>query len=351
MSRTPNYAFLIVAGLAVSATPVRAQAVISVRSGVVHYFEGAVTLNGRPLEAHLGRFPEMSDGAELRTGQAGKAEILLTPGVFLRVGENSGIRMVASALSNTRVELLAGAAVVDSREKEGGAPVTLMYKVWGIRQPEKGVYRVDADPPRVQVTEGEAEASNIDSAPVKVTQGMELPLTDLSATERPASDTHDALNDWEKGRSEAISADNAIAANIQDPASMPGMDLGTDGFTYFPMLPFPSTGTSIGPVYGSAYGYAGVAAPLLQPGFFAVYLPGYTRRPIGLPLPSAGLSGLGLTGFHRGIYNPTYNPTLPYTPPRIGGVGMPLQHAPLTHPRPATVAPHPAGAHPAMHHR
>lgn len=341
MSRHPNYAILILAGLAVSGTPARAQAVISVRSGVIHYFEGAVTLDGQPLVAHLGKFPTMSDGAELRTSNGGKAEVLLTPGVFLRMGENSGVRMVASAFSDTRLELMSGAVIVDSREKGDNSAVSLIYKVWSIRQPAKGVYRVDADPARVRVTEGEAQASANGGNALKIERGMELSLTNPTAGEQTASDEHDGLNDWQQGRSEAISADNAIAANIQDPASMQGVDLGMDGFTYFPMLPFPSTGTSIGPVYSPTYGYAGVAVPLLQPGFFAIYLPGYTRRPLGLPLPTGGLSGLGLGGLHRTIYG-TSNP---YIPPRVGvgTVGGPLQHAPLTHPGPA--AAHPAGVH------
>lgn len=354
MSRTP-VAILVVAGFAFSTVTARAQAVVSVRSGVVHYIDGAVSLNGQPLESHLGKFPSIPDGGELRTGQAGKAEVLLTPGVFLRMGQNSGIRLLASALSGTRVELLSGAAIVDSREKGDAAPVTLIYRDWMIRQLDKGVYRVDADPPRIQAMEGEAQVL-AGGPPVKVAQGMELPLKHAQVAAQPASDAHDALNDWEQGRAEAISADNAIAANIEDPASMPGVDLGLDGFTYFPLLPFPSTATSIGPVYGGAgYGYAGVSAPVLQPGFFAIYLPGYTRRPLGLPV-GVGISGLGLSGLHR----PVHGPYLPYTPPgtRVGvgvpvgiGAGGALPHAPLSHPTVAAPA-HPAGVgvH-AIHHR
>ncbi len=47
----------------------------------------------------------------LRTGQ-GRAEVLLTPGVFLRVGENSAIRMLDNRLLSTRVEIVSGNAIV-----------------------------------------------------------------------------------------------------------------------------------------------------------------------------------------------------------------------------------------------
>src|SRR5271163_2603282 len=101
----PRTLFLTV--LAVSAS---GQAVISTHSGVVHYFEGAVYLNDQPLEPRLGRFLSMPEGAELRT-EEGRAEVLLTPGVFLRIDRNSAIRMVSSSLADSRVELLSGSAM------------------------------------------------------------------------------------------------------------------------------------------------------------------------------------------------------------------------------------------------
>jgi len=65
--------------------PARGQAVISTRSGLVHFFEGSVYVAGQPLEARLGKFASIPEGGELRTEQ-GRAEVLLTPGVFLRIG-------------------------------------------------------------------------------------------------------------------------------------------------------------------------------------------------------------------------------------------------------------------------
>ena len=65
--------------------------------------------------------------------------MLLTPGVFVRIGEWSTIRMIANQLSDTRVELLAGSAVVDSAEPSSGTSVTLIYKNWSVRFLEQGV--------------------------------------------------------------------------------------------------------------------------------------------------------------------------------------------------------------------
>ena len=83
--------------------------------------------------------------------------MLLTPGVFLRMGEHSAIRMVANDLADTQVELQAGSAIVDSAEPNPGTSVTLFYKDWSVHFLQKGVYRIDSNPPRLWVREGEAE--------------------------------------------------------------------------------------------------------------------------------------------------------------------------------------------------
>ena len=86
-------AFAILASFSFLALPAVSQSVISTHSGVIHFFEGAVYIGDQPLESHPGRFPSMPQGAELRTAE-GRAEVLLTPGVFIRVGARSTIRMV-----------------------------------------------------------------------------------------------------------------------------------------------------------------------------------------------------------------------------------------------------------------
>src|SRR2546429_3861810 len=48
-------------------------------------------------------FPDVKENWQLRT-EEGRAEVLLTPGVFLRVSENSAIRMIANRLIDTRVD-------------------------------------------------------------------------------------------------------------------------------------------------------------------------------------------------------------------------------------------------------
>ena len=62
-----------------------AQQVISAQSGTVHYIEGMVYAGGQLVDRKFGQFPALKAGEELET-KDGRAEVLLTPGAFLRVG-------------------------------------------------------------------------------------------------------------------------------------------------------------------------------------------------------------------------------------------------------------------------
>jgi hypothetical protein len=335
MSYSRSCAFSTLAAVISLALPANAQSVISTHSGVIHFFDGAVYLDNQPLESHPGRFPSVPRGAELRTAE-GRAEVLLTPAVFLRIGEMSSVRMVANELSDTRVELLAGSAIVDSAEPGAGTSVTLIYKDWSVHFPQKGVYRIDSEPsPRLSVLRGKAEVSTgAGGEPMGVEQGMYVPFAAVLVPERSIDQPRDALSNWADGRQQSIFADNAIAAGIQDPASMDTSIPGLDGFTYFPMLGLAPIGSGLSSLYSPLGPY--------QPGFNSIYMPGYAYRPLFL-------------GYMPGGFRTTL-----HSPPRIGFSPSPLPRSPLPSapsprpplPRPAPVRPiTPVGVHVGGVHR
>jgi FecR protein len=315
-------AFWALAAVTLLTRPCVAQSVISTHSGVVHYFEGAVYLGDQPLQSHPGKFPAMTKGAELRTEQ-GRAEVLLTPGVFVRIGERSAIRMVDNDLSHTRVELLTGSAIVNSAEPTSATPVTLSYRDWSVRVLEQGVYRLDSDPPHLWVPQGSAEVSaGAQGSSLLVETGMDLPFAAVLVPEQTVTQPRDALSAWAEGRQQSISADNAIAANIQDPAAIDGAGPVSGGFTYFPMLGLPPMGTDLSSAYNSL-GWS-------QPGFNSLYLPGYTFLPLLLGLRSGGLLSSGFPP-NRLPLHPRPTPILPVYP----------------HPNPIRPYPTPTAARPA----
>jgi len=296
----PVYAFFALATLA------NAQSVISTRSGVIHFFEGDVYLGDQLLEARLGRFPTLPEGAELRTGE-GRAEVLLTPGVFLRMDAQSDIRMVSTDLADTQVELLAGSVMVESGPPNPETSVTLIYQNWGIHLLRQGVYRIGADPAQLWVRQGGVEVFAGDSSqPVSVNSGMSLPLADTLAPQPSTGEPGDTLRDWEAGRSESISADNAITAQIDEDPSMRAP--GADDFINFPLLGVVSPVAMVDS--SGLYGNPAVcAAGMCQPGFNSIYLPGYTYRPLilslvgrGFPVYTSGPRTFGgVTGIGTGV--------------------------------------------------
>ncbi len=326
MSHDRSGAFLTLAAVIALAFPAGAQSVISTHSGVIHFFEGAVYLGDQPLQAHLGRFPTMPQGAELRTAE-GRADVLLTPGVFLRIDQRSAIRMISNDLADTRVELLAGSAMVDSGEPSPETSVTLTYKDWSVHFLQKGAYRIDSNPPRLWVRQGQAEIlAGAGGQPVLVAEGMSLPLTSVLGPERASVPSGDPLNDWDHGRNESISADNAITAEIDDDPAAHATYL--DEFTYFPLIGVPSLGLGSSGLYSSFATY--------QPGFNSIYLPGYTYRPF--ILVQHGLTGRALVSYAPPPYRPvTISPLGSgfVSVPRTAG-GVPIQI-----PRPSTITPHP----------
>jgi hypothetical protein len=266
-----SLALWTVAVVAVLTLPADGQSVISARSGIVHFFEGAVYLDNQPLESRPGKFSSVPQGAALHTAE-GRAEVLLTPSVFLRMGESSTIRILSNELSNTRVELLAGSAVVDAAEPVSGQSVTLIYKDWSIHFLEEGVYRIDSNPARLWVFQGKAQVSAVgNEVPLTVGQGRDVPFAPVLVPEGFIDPPRDALSSWAEGRQQSIAADNAIAANIQDPASMSASDYGFDSFTYFPTLGL----VAPQPGFASSYNFFG----FYQPGFNSIYLPGYSSLP------------------------------------------------------------------------
>jgi hypothetical protein len=183
---------------------ISAQSVISTHSGLIHYSEGLVFIDDRPLAPSYGRFSEISENSVLRTEQ-GRAEVLLTPNTFLRIGENSAVRMISSDLSDTQVEFLKGSAILQSNDIPlPDNSVTLIYKGCDIRLPKQGLYRVDSEPPRLKMYNGDSEVS-FDGKTVVVSERNLFSFPDAVVSERFARET-DALDRWADKRSRATSA-------------------------------------------------------------------------------------------------------------------------------------------------
>jgi hypothetical protein len=216
-----------------------AQSVISTHSGVLHVSEGAVFADDQAVNQKYGTFPDLKQNSVLRTEQ-GRAEILLTPGVFLRVGENSAVKMVDNRLSDTRVEILKGTAVVECDDPMKVNSITMLVGDYQVHVRKSSVMEFVSSPAELKVIHGEAEVELNGQISV-VHAGKALPFTQALAQEKfDAKADSDDLTRWSEERSQAVSVANVSAAKslMDSGGMMPGM-MGT-GLYSNGMMPYGS---------------------------------------------------------------------------------------------------------------
>ncbi len=206
--KTTGVVVLVLAAL--TGLPAFAQSVISAQSGLVHYTEGQVFLGDSAVQSKAGQFPQMKGQNVLRT-EEGRAEVLLNPGAFLRIGENTSIRMVSGQITNARLELLSGSVVVEIVEPLNGSAVTIDYRDAAVSIVKRGIYRLDSNPAALRVSDGEALVLAGDRQ-IVVKKGSMLPFDGTWATRKFDRDETDALDRWSGRRAEYMAMANVSAA-------------------------------------------------------------------------------------------------------------------------------------------
>jgi len=216
-------AALCIALLAALVLPASAQPVISAKSGLLSYVEGQVLLNDQPVEFSTTRFADVKENSIVKTGD-GRAEVLLTPGVTLRMGENSSLRMIANRLVDTRVELLSGSAVVEADMIAKDTNVTVVVGQGSVELPKAGLYRFDAAPAQLKVFKGDADVE-VAGQTKGVSGGHMLSLvTETAAIEKFDTEDTDDLDRWSHRRGSYLAAANMSAARtLVSTGGMPSM--------------------------------------------------------------------------------------------------------------------------------
>jgi len=124
--------------------------------GTINYVEGKVAINGQPLGTKQAGDAAL-EADQLLTTEQGKAEVLLSPGAFLRVGSNSEIRMISPGLADPKVEILRGEAMVEVDNKPKSARLAVLERGYDTTLLKEGLYKFDADEGKVSVIDGKAE--------------------------------------------------------------------------------------------------------------------------------------------------------------------------------------------------
>ncbi len=83
--------------------------------GTINYIEGRVRIGTEMLNSQSVGKVALQAGQTLET-ENGRVEVLLTPGVFLRLGHDTSVTMVSPSLINTKVKVVSGEATVEVDE-------------------------------------------------------------------------------------------------------------------------------------------------------------------------------------------------------------------------------------------
>jgi hypothetical protein len=115
---------------------------------------GEAWIGSQPLNEKSAGSAALSEGQLLRTGN-GAVEIILAPGVFLRVGRESSLRMTSLNPINLGVEVRQGHAIIEVGERRKANAIRVLEHDATAQLLKKGLYEFDAELRQFLVFKGE----------------------------------------------------------------------------------------------------------------------------------------------------------------------------------------------------
>ncbi len=180
--------------------------------GTVNYVEGQVTLGGRTLTEQSVGSARLTPGETLAT-QNGRAEVLLTPGVMLRVDSNSAVLLDSTGLPDTVVAIQHGRAMVEADQVLSANHIVINEAPASVQIVTHGLYDFAAMQGTVRVFDGRAEVTVAGKAhTLQKGHQFDLNAPKLKARGFDKKTEQDAFYRWSSLRSAYLAEANADAA-------------------------------------------------------------------------------------------------------------------------------------------
>jgi hypothetical protein len=189
--------------------------------GTLNYVEGSVSIGSQAVTSQQVGSAQLEEGQSL-TSQHGKAEILLTPGVFVRLGDDSTLQMISSSLTNTQVQLDRGHAIVEVDQIYPQNDLRVIADGQTIQLLKTGLYDFDLNgQPMLRVFDGKATVALSDNRQIEVKGDHELSLAAPAGSAKIKTQkfdkkdyAQDDLYRWSSLRSAYVAEANVNAAAI-----------------------------------------------------------------------------------------------------------------------------------------
>lgn len=178
---------------------------------------GVNAVNGRVMVARVGQTPQLlsnqddlGSGDVVTTGAASQAEVLLNPGSYLRVAENTEFVMVDNSLDNLLVKLVKGSVIVEATGMDGlelRINITTDRERLTIVRP--GIYRINAQPATTELLVRKGRVAFGTDPKDIVKGGKKLTFAGGSPlTAKLTKQDKDEFDNWSKVRGETLARAN-----------------------------------------------------------------------------------------------------------------------------------------------
>ncbi|MFN7928372.1 MAG: FecR family protein [Blastocatellia bacterium] len=151
-----SFALLLIASVA------QAQYLVSSKAGFVNRVEGKVHLHGQgsaPDDMHAASMAsQMKEGNQISTDANSHAELLLTPGSYLRLNEKTTVEAVRTSLEGSRFDIVQGSVIVEIGEIDKKSAIEIGTPRGVVTMNRAGIYRIDVVGKDVAVSVRKGEA-------------------------------------------------------------------------------------------------------------------------------------------------------------------------------------------------
>jgi hypothetical protein len=217
----------------------REKFVVSAKAGGVNAVTGGASMRHRNTEwLQLTIKEDLEAGDVVKTGVDGRVEMLLNPGSYMRVGENSEFELADNSLENLEVRLVRGTAIVEvtgADDEELFIGITTPHTRMSIVR--RGLYRVSVVPgdnTELIVRKGRVM---LEDSHTKVKGGNKVVFSSNSFSVAKLNDADkkdsDALAGWSKDRSQMLAKENSRISNRTFNTLMSSFNSGWFGSSFF----------------------------------------------------------------------------------------------------------------------
>lgn len=179
------------------------QYVVSVKAGLVNHVQGQTNV----AEQTMAR-----SGNVIRTALDGYAEILLTPGAFLRLGENSEAVLDTVELENVSLRILKGPAVIEVIDINKKYPIHVKTGNLQVDVIQSGIYRFENG--SATVIEGKLQVG----PKVTYSKGWRVSFDQTYSARKVSKAPMNSLDFYSQARSEQVAQANLSLASRVGPS-------------------------------------------------------------------------------------------------------------------------------------